>query len=77
MWLLTGHCAHPFDCERWRTGCGECPYLDTYVAIRADRSAENARIKREALRGGRLRLATPSRWLDGPRRASGSPRRPE
>ncbi len=62
-WLLTGHCAHPFDCEHWLTGCGECPYLDTYVAIPRDRSAENARIKREALAAAHVRLASPSRWL--------------
>ena len=62
-WLLTGHCAHPFDCEHWRTGCGECPYLGTSVAIPRDRSVENARIKREALAASRVRLASPSRWL--------------
>ncbi len=26
MWPLTGHCAVNYDCERWRTGCGRCPY---------------------------------------------------
>lgn len=26
MWPLTGHCAVNYDCERWRTGCGKCPY---------------------------------------------------
>jgi glycosyltransferase involved in cell wall biosynthesis len=26
MWPLTGHCAVNYDCERWRTGCGHCPY---------------------------------------------------
>jgi len=62
-WLLTGHCAHPFDCEHWLTGCGECPYLDTYVAIPRDRSAENSRVKREALAAAHVRLASPSRWL--------------
>ena len=24
-WLLSGHCAHSFNCERWITGCGDCP----------------------------------------------------
>jgi len=62
-WLLTGHCAHPFDCEHMLTGCGECPYLGTYVAIPRDRSAENARIKRDALAAAHVRLASPSRWL--------------
>ena len=62
-WLLTGHCAYPLDCERWRTGCGQCPYLDNYVPIRGDQSAANCRIKRDALAASRLGLATPSRWL--------------
>ena len=62
-WLLTGHCAHTFDCDHCLTGCGECPYLGTYVAIPRDRSAENARIKRQALTAAHVRLASPSRWL--------------
>jgi glycosyltransferase involved in cell wall biosynthesis len=62
-WWLTGHCAYPLDCERWRTGCGECPYLDIYVPIRGDQSAANCKVKRDALAASRLELATPSRWL--------------
>ena len=63
VWLLTGHCAYPLDCERWKTGCGDCPYLDLYVPIRRDESASNARIKREAVSNSRVALACPSRWL--------------
>ncbi|PKQ30216.1 MAG: group 1 glycosyl transferase [Actinobacteria bacterium HGW-Actinobacteria-10] len=62
-WPMTGHCAHPIDCERWRTGCGECPDLGRYVAIRADASAENRELKRDILTRTEFRLATPSRWL--------------
>lgn len=62
-WLITGHCAHPLDCERWRSGCGDCPYLETYVPLRRDASAENREVKREAIAGSRLRVATPSKWL--------------
>jgi glycosyltransferase involved in cell wall biosynthesis len=25
MWALTGRCAFSYDCERWTTGCGNCP----------------------------------------------------
>ncbi len=62
-WLLTGHCAYPLDCQRWRTGCGECPSLGLYVPIRHDESASNARLKRDAVARSRLALACPSRWL--------------
>lgn len=64
-WLLTGHCAQPPGCERWLTGCADCPHLDAYVPLRRDASAENFAVKRAALTGEKLRLATPSRWLAG------------
>jgi hypothetical protein len=25
LWALTGHCAYPYDCRRWITGCYDCP----------------------------------------------------
>ena len=62
-WLLAGHCAHPLDCARWRTGCGECPYLDLYVPLRRDASRSNRALKRDAVAQSRLRIATPSHWL--------------
>ncbi len=40
-WPLTGHCAYFLDCERWRTGCGSCPHLDTPPAMRRDNTHLN------------------------------------
>ncbi len=62
-WLLSGHCAHSLGCERWRTGCGKCPDLSLYPAVRADSTARNWRTKREIFARSRLHVATPSRWL--------------
>jgi glycosyltransferase involved in cell wall biosynthesis len=62
-WLLTGHCAHSFDCERWKTGCGHCPDLTIYPAIRRDATAGNWRRKQDIYRRSRLHIATPCRWL--------------
>lgn len=62
-WLLTGHCAQPFDCERWRTGCGKCPDLGRYVPIWGEESAANREVKRQAILGSQLGIAVPSRWL--------------
>lgn len=62
-WLLSGHCAHSFACERWKTGCGECPDLTIYPSIPVDRTAENWRERRDIYRDSRLYVATPSRWL--------------
>src|SRR5262245_16797213 len=46
-WLLSGHCAHSLECERWRIGCGSCPYLRIYPAIYRDATAYNWRSKKE------------------------------
>jgi len=62
-WLLSGHCAHSFGCERWKTGCGHCPDLTIYPAIRRDATAYNWQRKREIFGKSRIYLATPSRWL--------------
>jgi glycosyltransferase involved in cell wall biosynthesis len=62
-WLLTGHCAHPIKCPRWRIGCGQCPDLVIYPSIRRDATAWNFRRKRAIYARSRLYLASPSRWL--------------
>lgn len=62
-WLLSGHCAHSFDCQRWMTGCGECPYLNTYPALKRDATAYNWKRKREIYQKSKLYIVTPSQWL--------------
>jgi glycosyltransferase involved in cell wall biosynthesis len=64
-WLLSGHCSHSFACERWKTGCGDCPDLAIYPAISRDATAHNWRRKRAIFRKSRVYVATPSRWLMG------------
>jgi len=36
VWPFTGHCAVSYDCERWKIGCGRCPYPEAHPAIRRD-----------------------------------------
>ncbi len=62
-WLLSGHCAHSFGCERWKTGCGHCPDLTIYPAVLRDATAYNWRRKRDIYAQSRLYIATPSQWL--------------
>ncbi len=62
-WMLSGHCSHSFECERWKTGCGKCPDLSIHPPIRRDATAFNWRRKREIYAESSLYLATPSRWL--------------
>lgn len=62
-WLLSGHCAHSFDCDRWKFGCGNCPDLTLYPAVGRDGTAFNWRRKRDIYAASRVYISTPSQWL--------------
>ena len=62
-WLYTGHCAYTLDSERWLEGCGSCPHLDSYPALRVDGTAENWRRKAALYERSRLHVVCPSEWL--------------
>jgi glycosyltransferase involved in cell wall biosynthesis len=62
-WLLSGHCAHSFECQRWQEGCGSCPDLNIYPPIRRDATAFNWQRKKGIFGSSRLYVAAPSRWL--------------
>ncbi len=63
MWLFTGHCAYSLNCNRWTTGCGNCPYLSIYLPVVRDGSAFNRQRKKEILARCKLYLVTPSDWM--------------
>jgi len=63
-WAMTGHCIHPFGCERWRTGCGNCPDLNTDFKINSDTTAFNFRLKRLAYRKSNLEVIVASTWME-------------
>ncbi len=66
-WPFTGHCAH-FDyvgCEKWKTGCLECPQKGRYPASYfLDNSKKNYEMKKRLFTGlKKMVIVTPSRWL--------------
>ncbi|MGI6394058.1 MAG: glycosyltransferase [bacterium] len=63
MFNFTGHCAHSFDCERWEAGCGKCPNIDIYPAIRKDKTKSLLWHKRRVCRSSQFTIVTPSKWL--------------
>ncbi len=69
-WLFTGHCAHSFGSERWRTGCVDCPDLEIHPALQRNTTAQNWRRKQRIYQQSKLYLAAPSRWLLDEARAS-------
>ena len=69
-WALTGHCSYNYDCERWQSGCGQCPNLPEYPELAIDTTALLWRRKRQSYRNSRISVAAPSEWLCGMVRAS-------
>ena len=65
QWAFTGHCAHSFGCERWRSGCGNCPDLTIYPGIPKDRTAENFTLKQQIFSRTRLYLTYALQVADG------------
>jgi glycosyltransferase involved in cell wall biosynthesis len=62
-WLLSGNCAHSFECGKWQSGCGNCPDISIYPGLRADGTKTNLARKREIYSHSSYRVITPSRWL--------------
>ena len=67
-WAFTGHAAYceAADCERWKTGCNNCPKRDDYPKAITDNSRVNWVKKRKIFTGiPNLQIITPSKWLAG------------
>ena len=60
---FTGHCAHSFDCNKWRIGCGKCPKLDTYPSLKKDTSAFLWMTRKVLFSKLNISIVTPSNWL--------------
>jgi glycosyltransferase involved in cell wall biosynthesis len=62
-WAMTGHCIHPFDCVRWKIGCGQCPDLQTDFKINHDTTAFNFRMKQQAFQQSNFEIIVASSWM--------------
>jgi len=63
-WPITGRCAYLSDCEKWKTGCGNCPHLSWYPKTYFDSSAFMWRKKKEYFTSEwNPIIVCPSQWL--------------
>lgn len=62
-WLTTGHCAHTFSCNKWISGCGDCPDLSIYPAVLRDSTKKNWQEKKRIFENSEIFLSTPCNWL--------------
>lgn len=65
MWAVTGHCAHAFECGRWRSAdCGKCERKRTYPAYYYNNLDKLYEMKRLCFTGRNITFVTPSYWLE-------------
>ncbi|MDH4316868.1 MAG: glycosyltransferase [Desulfobulbaceae bacterium] len=63
LWLLTGKCPHPFDCNDYITGCSEkCQVSDAYPALAKNIITKTWHDKRKALGQEKVLLLCNSTW---------------
>lgn len=67
-WPFTGHCSY-FDmcgCNKWISGCDNCPQTDRYPKSFVDSSRKNFELKKQLFSGVKnMTIITPSVWLAG------------
>jgi glycosyltransferase involved in cell wall biosynthesis len=63
MWAFTGHCAISYDCDRWKTGCGECPYPDAPPVVQRDNTRLEWGLKDWVYSRSNLVIVTPSECI--------------
>lgn len=65
-WAFTGHCAHfvTAGCEKWKTGCYDCPLKSDYPKSFVDCSKRNYELKKQLFTAKKNLLIVPvSDWM--------------
>ncbi len=60
-WAFTGICHYIYNCDKYQTQCGNCPFLHSHKAN--DLSTEVWQKKQKVYNQLDLHIVTPSRWL--------------
>lgn len=65
-WAFTGHCVHYTDvkCDKWKSGCFDCPNLCDYPKSWMDNSSRNYKLKKEYFtKVKNMTIVSVSQWL--------------
>jgi glycosyltransferase involved in cell wall biosynthesis len=62
-WAMTGHCVHPYECEKWKTGCGNCPTLNIDFAMKRDNTALMWKMKNWLYAASKIDVIVASKWM--------------
>jgi glycosyltransferase involved in cell wall biosynthesis len=62
-WAMTGHCIYPFECTRWKSGCGNCPDLGIPLPLRKDTTRFLFNYKRRVYKNSKFEVVVASKWM--------------
>jgi len=62
-WLMTGHCVYPYDCERWKSGCGQCQDLTTFLPMRYDNTRYMFNTKKRIMANTSIDIVVASQFM--------------
>ncbi len=63
-YMYTGKCGHAYECEKWKTECGNCPAVRDYPkSLFLDFTRKMFRDKKRLLENMNFTIITPSSWL--------------
>jgi glycosyltransferase involved in cell wall biosynthesis len=63
LWPITGHCISPVGCPRWEKGCGNCPALETPIAVSRDRTRQERARKERIFSSAALNIHVSTNWM--------------
>jgi glycosyltransferase involved in cell wall biosynthesis len=62
-WIMTGHCMHQYECERWMTGCGNCPNLNTPFKMKRDNTRLMWNLKNKVYKNSKIDVVVDGKWM--------------
>lgn len=62
-WFLTGRCVHFQNCDKWLTGCIDCPSLNTLFEFKEDNCNEMWKLKKMIYQNINLDIIVTSKWM--------------
>lgn len=62
-WVITGHCVHPLNCQKWLDGCMECPDLERVISISRDNASKMWKLKKKIFKQINPTIIVATHWM--------------
>lgn len=63
-WAIGAHCVHHFDCQKWKSHCYDCEYLDKPFELKTDDTALTFEIKKRSIQDSNITAIVASKWME-------------